>query len=57
VIFDDYKWKSELAPTFKISPQSVLDAFLDAFDGEYCLLHSERQLVLKKGRQSSEAII
>lgn len=44
LIFDDYRWQSPGV----LAPKIGIDAFLQAFDGQYEVLHLQWQLILKK---------
>jgi glycosyltransferase involved in cell wall biosynthesis/predicted O-methyltransferase YrrM len=59
MIFDDYLWEPQLPASLR--PQSGIDAFLDAIDGQYELLHKEYQVIIcrtqeKRTFNKSEAL-
>lgn len=55
LIFDDYGWLYRIPETGElIEPGKGIDAWLDAFDGQYELLHKGYQVVVRKHGQSDK---
>jgi predicted O-methyltransferase YrrM len=46
VIFDDYQW--EMMPDPLDNPKRGIDAFLEAFEGQYRIVHNEYQVAVVK---------
>lgn len=46
MMFDDYLWTN--APTEQERPKWAIDAFLACYEGQYTLLHKDKQVIVEK---------